>query len=214
MKKFEKNYCPPLSTFIQSLGEQGRVISLLGVFADPDSDIPEPDISHESIGQFVYSQASINLYTMLEATVKDLTCVLLKHYRVGTVKEVDSLKISYFIYSDFTPEERQDYLFDLYEKSVSAGLRYGVQRFESLLHPFGLSGTVDKAVSQCVYELAQIRNNLLHKHGIVDKQFRDACPWFNIPLRTRIQITSDMFEKYRHAVIDYCEILQNRVQAT
>jgi hypothetical protein len=160
---------------------------------------------------FLYNQSAVYLYTFLEAAIKDVIITFLSHPNSEEIKEIGALKMSLYDYRRLSEQEKMDYLFEQYEKSISAGLKYGITRFETLLEPFGLSGVNSKDVSTNIYELAQVRNNLLHKNGIVDKQLKDACPWLPFNLRDKLIVTEEMHNKYADSILEYATSLATRI---
>lgn len=161
---------------------------------------------------YLYSQATISLYTNLEAAIRDLVQNFFWYETIlKQIKQFQVVKISYNDFIKLTSEERIFFLFDFYENSVAAGLKYGIERFESLLRPIGLSGEIDKSISNAIYELGQVRNNLVHNNGVVDKRLIEACPWLNLKIGERNSINVDKFENYRTNVMEYLMVVAKRV---
>lgn len=77
---------------------------------------------------------------------------------------------------------------------------------------FGLSGQVEASVKRNLFELESARNVLLHRRGIIDHRFVQACPWVKAESGAKLVIGREQFERYSGAVFDYSEILLKRVK--
>ena len=161
---------------------------------------------------FLLAGATINTYTYLEAAIHSLVIGYIQSAEKGGDHPVlQSIQVPYAAFRSLSEEEQWAYLYDQYERAVGAGLKQGIRRFESLLEPLGFSGPRSEAVDDVIYELAQVRHLLLHKGGLVDKKFTEACPWYASQLGRKLTITPEMFDNYNHAVMEYISILMKRI---
>ncbi|MFD2163676.1 hypothetical protein ACFSJU_14800 [Paradesertivirga mongoliensis] len=161
---------------------------------------------------FLYSQASIMLYSNLEACIKRIVITYFRHNNLTEIKEVSNLKITVAEYYNLDDDDRYDYLFQQYEKSITIGIQYGVTRFESLLKPIGLSGPMTEEVSKTIFELSQIRNVLLHRGSIADRHFIKSCPWVAYNLGDSIKVDRDQYNRFTEAVGEYFVLLVERLR--
>lgn len=161
---------------------------------------------------FLLAGATINTYTYLEAAIRSLVIGYISTgEKLGSIEAFRSIEVPYATFRSLSEEEQWDYLYDQYEKAVGAGLKTGVKRFESLLEPLGFSGPRSEAVDDVIYELAQVRHLLLHKGGVVDKKFAEACPWYASQLGRKLVVTPELFDNYNNAVMEYISILMKRI---
>ncbi|MCI0615105.1 hypothetical protein L0244_19105 [bacterium] len=93
-------------------------------------------------------------------------------------------------------DERNEYILDLLHKELGTKLKVGVGRFESLLHAIGLGGGVHDLVRDSLFELAQVRNALIHRGGFADRKLIENCPWLNLNIGDPIRLTMEQFQRY------------------
>lgn len=161
---------------------------------------------------FLFSQASLMLYAHLEGSIKRFIIEYFKRNKsILDIKEVANLKIAFAEYHALDETEKYDYLFSMYEKNVAIGMQYGVTRFEALLGPIGFAGEVKRSVNQDIFELSQIRNNLLHRGGIADKQLVKSCPSLNLALGDKVIVNRELYEKYYQAISQYVLVIAIRL---
>ena len=90
----------------------------------------------------------------------------------------------------------------------------GIGRYESLLGAIGLGGSVEAGVRRDLLELSQARNVIVHRLGVVDKRFCQACPWLDLKVGDRLAITRATFVRFRDAALAYMtEVLWRSVEA-
>lgn len=161
---------------------------------------------------FLYSQAALMLYAHLEGSIKRFIIEYFKNSKsILEIKEIAGLKMSFGEYHSLDEFERLDYLFSLYEKSVSIGMQYGVTRFESLLAPIGFNGNIDEKTRFSIFELSQIRNNLLHRGGVADKHLIKSCPHLKLSIGAKVVVTKTQYESFYSALCQYVLIIAIRL---
>ena len=160
---------------------------------------------------FMHSQGAIMFYSHLESSIKRLIICIFSNSDIIKIKELSSLKIGLSEYMSLDESERLDYLFAQFEKSTTTGIQYGVTRFEKLLQPLNLSGPVQEEISKPIFELSQVRNNLLHRNGIADSHLIKSCPWLNYRVGDKIIITSNRYSIYLDSMLNYLILLAVRI---
>lgn len=162
----------------------------------------------------VHAQAVIMLWAYLEATVRSFVKEWIANEpNAYSVLELCKLKVALGDYIKLDEDEKHFYVFQLFEQNVAAGIRNGVNRFESLLAPFGLSGEISEEVRKGIYELGQIRNVLLHRGGFADARIITECPWLDLKPGAAIKVTPKQYATYRDLVNKYlCLILIRAVE--
>lgn len=188
---------------VQELQVQKKRIDKIAALANQEID---------SGFHFLYNQAVVYLYSQLEGAIKRF---IMRFFSIeGVIENFDSIgkvKISISEYTSLNEVERLEYIFQQYEKNEARGIQYGVTRFESLLEPIGFGGEVDQSISRDIYELSQVRNNLIHRGGIIDKYLLDSCPWIKMPLGSKIGLEKDQYERYAIASVKYLSVILVRL---
>jgi hypothetical protein len=87
-----------------------------------------------------------------------------------------------------------------FERRQGTTLREGVGRFTALLEALGLEVPISDDARRSIYELSKVRNLIMHRCGIVDRQFKRACPWVDLAVGDRLAVTKPMFSKYADGV--------------
>jgi hypothetical protein len=168
-----------------------------------DSDFP---ILHE--------QQTIFLWSSLESLIDDfLVAWLVNEPSAMQVEELKNIKITLAEYEALQGTERYHYLLSELERAVRSPFKKGCDRFETVLDVFGLSGEVPSDVKRDLLELQSARNVLLHRRGIIDRRFREVCPWVKDEVGTKLVVSSKKFALFFNAVVDYVSIVLKRVNA-
>lgn len=160
----------------------------------------------------LHGWAVISIWALLEALIKSFVAEWLKRKPTAwRVEQIQRLKIRIGEYECIPRAERHLFVAELLERETGAGLKNGTARFEALLKPFGLSGECPDIVNRTIFELGQVRNLIVHRGGRVDRTFREACPWVQIPLGHELKVSNEMWHKYFEAVHIYIVLLICRV---
>lgn len=161
------------------------------------------------------SWAVVTLWALLEGMVRSFVAEYIRRRRSSwSLPQLKKLRIRLGEYETILKEDRYLYVADLLEKEVAAGVRNGVNRFETLLAPFNLDGDVPKNTSKLIFELGQMRNTIVHRAGKADNQLLKSCPWLKQMRSEPVRITPKMMHKYFNAVDMYVTIVMCRVQET
>lgn len=169
---------------------------------------------HESSSGFplLHGQAVVTLWSLLESFVRVLVASWLEHRPEAFSRSaVAALKVRVGDYQPLSRRERCEYLAELLERDKAAGLRAGVGRFESVLECLGLEGEVPDRLRRDVLELAQVRNAIAHRGGLVDTQLVEACPWLGVAAGDELRVSHAMFRRYNDAGFAYCILVFMRV---
>ena len=161
----------------------------------------------------LHSQAVVTLWTLMEAAVRSFAAVWLENEPAALDCEpVQKLRVRFSDYLRLQDSERFEYMAELLETEVAAGRRNGVERFEAVLDALGFSGAVPDVTKRNVYELGQVRNAIVHRGGVADRQLVRACPWLTFEVGEAFRITPQMFLRYALAASKYITLLIGRVQ--
>ena len=150
---------------------------------------------------FLYSLATVRLWTILEILVDDLVALILLEPDVLTEQQaIQQLEGPLLPFVRALPAERAEYLADQLRAHVKAPLRSGIGRFEAILGPVRLGGSVDDTVRRHLLELSEVRHVLVHRDGLIDKKLRAACPWLADATNERLQLTRNHYMTYALSV--------------
>ena len=160
----------------------------------------------------LHSQSVISLWGTLEALIEDLLAAWLQNEPATLQSErFRKIKVTVSEYESLNDDQRAAYLVRELARTLSADLKLGIGRFESILAAAGLSGSVDPGFRRDLFELSQIRNILVHRAGVADETFCTNCPWFKAVVGSVISVNHDDYVRYYTAVHVYLYEVLNRV---
>jgi hypothetical protein len=152
----------------------------------------------------LHAQFTILLWSSLESLIRLFIVRWLQNHKPAMeAKEIQKLQVKIGEYERLEGEERYFYIIDRLEQELSIPLANGVNRFENLLSPFGLSGPVDENIRRELFELNQVRNVLVHRSGIADRRFIESCPWLNLHVGDPVKINYHTSQRYFKSVQMY-----------
>jgi hypothetical protein len=156
--------------------------------------------------------ATIFTWGALETAVRDMAVNWLT--LVPEARNHDKLarlRIPLFEYDSLQSDERMRFVLNALENELNATFKPGIGKFESVLKEIGLRGAVKEAVKKPLFEMAAVRNVLVHKTGIADQRFVRACPWFGVKIGEPVLVSIERYAEYRKRVLQYASILTARV---
>lgn len=154
----------------------------------------------------------VAVWSLLEALIRTFVAEWLANYpEAMATPAVSKIRVRLGDYHSVPDEEKPLHVAELLERELGAGLRNGVDRFEAMLEPFGLSGEVSKETKKAIFELGQIRNALVHRAGHADRTLVDSCPWLHFKPGEKIKVSRDIYARCFHAAHDYTVQLIARV---
>lgn len=163
--------------------------------------------------QRLNSQALVALWGGLEVLVEDLFVAWIAEHPESLNQETfQKLKVPLADFLRSDEEGRRRSLYQSYVATLSAGRGLGVTRFESILLPLGLAGTVEADVAEALYELHITRNLLVHQGGRVDARFRQSDLGSRYEVGDKIYLYATQFRNYMASVFAYAHLLGERVR--
>lgn len=163
--------------------------------AEADAALARLEIDHGY--PVLHSFATIALWSWLEDFIKGLAAAWLVEQRAAIrAPAVSKLKVRLGDYIGLSRHEQALHIIELMEQDTGAGLRSGVNRFQSLLLPFGFDINLDDEKARDIYEFQMVRNNLAHRNGLVDQRMRQACPWLKLKLGQPLHVTHGMIFRF------------------
>jgi len=170
--------------------------------AQQEADLAQSEV--EAGFPLLHAQATISLWGDLENALRTFLATWLSNEPTArNVESVHKLKVCLGEYESMDPDERCYYIVDRLEQDIESRNRRGVERFESLLGAFGLAGPLDKRLKRDLLELYHVRNVLVHRRGVADRKFVQACPWLHLSAGEQVTVSHESYAKYHHAVAAY-----------
>ena len=175
----------------------------------------EADLAQREVDKgfpLLHAQALISLWGILESLVHTFLANWLTHE--STAKEIEvvkKIKINLAEFEVMDSQERNYYIVQTLEQQLAASYKKGILRFETLLNIFGFGGGIDNQVKRDILELQQIRHVLVHRHGVINKKLKEACPWLHLKVGNKILVTQKDMKRYSLAVDKYAAELARRV---
>lgn len=72
-----------------------------------------------------------------------------------------------------------------------------------MLQALGLHIEFSPGNEQLLSELAELRNVILHRGGIVDQRFKDKCPWRPDKIGDRVRVSYELMKRYFEGAGDF-----------
>jgi hypothetical protein len=152
----------------------------------------------------LHSLATVGLWSWLEHLVKGLVTEWIVHNRSALRSSaLQKVRVRISDYALLTKREQAAYLVEILEQETAASLKRGVNRFEALLEPLGLTGNVSEATAKALFELQQVRNAIAHQNGRCDRRLRASCPWLKLKIGEPISIGAEQLNLYSTATVEY-----------
>jgi len=160
----------------------------------------------------LYQMATVSLWAILEASVDDLCAShILQDDRWTNIEALRNMKGPLLEFATAKPDARAEMLIESLKVQVRAPLKVGVGRFEEILDAVGLGGPVDDEIRRLLLELVERRNLLVHRGGVIDRGFKKACPWIDMPLGAEMKISARQYRIFYFALSWYQMELIRRV---
>lgn len=161
----------------------------------------------------LHEQAIISLWGSLEALINAVVAAwLFNKPEYFKARELEKLKVQLGDYMNLTQIEQCEYAVQLLDQQEGGRRRHGVTRFEFLLAPVGLAGPVESEIGKTVFELEQVRHVLIHRRGLADRRFVEACPWLGVEPGRRLEINHPAYCRMSAAVFEYVLAIVQRAR--
>jgi len=111
------------------------------------------------------------------------------------------------------PGQKAQVLLATLKADLKADEKLGVNQFESMLRPLGLSGPVPKLISDALFRMQQIRHIYAHRAGIADAVFVERChSLMDCAVGERVHVDGKQMSVLTSAAVQYSHILHLRVE--
>jgi hypothetical protein len=149
---------------------------------------------------YLHSLLLVRMCSILEAAVDQAVVAALGMPSIWSdVEMMGQIKIPLAVYGGWNERERCEHLMEELAVRSKASYQIGVGRFETLLGPVGLGGGVSDSVRRVFVEMMEARNVIVHRHGKVDKQFKERVAWAKEKVGDDLIVNNKRFKQYRTA---------------
>lgn len=138
---------------------------------------------------YLYELMLVKFWSILEAGIEEIAVECLK--RPDECKGASMLRSVRGPLLEFAAaslDQRAEFLYSELKVATKSSLKIGVGVFEALLEPLGMAGPVDDPTRRLLLELQQKRHVFVHRRGIADKRFMEACPFIGCTLGQPIAV--------------------------
>lgn len=160
---------------------------------------------------YLYELMLVKFWSILEAGVEEIAVECLK--RPDECKDANllrSIKGPLLEFASASADQRAEFLYSEIKVATKSALKVGVGVFEAVLEPLGMAGSVDDQTRKLLLELQQKRHVFVHRRGIADKRFMEACPFIDCAIGQPIAVDRVSVWKLGIAVGLYNFELQKR----
>lgn len=160
---------------------------------------------------YLYELVLVKFWSILEAGIEEIAVECLK--RPDECKDSDllrSIKGPLLEFAAASIDQRAEFLYAEIKVATKSALKIGVGVFEAVLEPLGMAGSVDDLTRRLLLELQQKRHVFVHRRGIADKRFVEACPFLDYKIGDPIVVNQTSVWKLGIGVGLYNFELQKR----
>ncbi len=163
---------------------------------------------------YLHGLLCIRIWAILDGVVDDLVALMLAEPTQCPGQEVvGRIKVPLVDFTAASAEQKSAIALQEYKRLLSAPLKPGLGRFETMLAPLGLGGAVDDLVRRTLLECSQARHVLVHRGGISDQRLVELCPWMNLKVGDPVEINHQQSTSFQVAADCYIYELDRRCRA-
>lgn len=161
------------------------------------------------------AHTAVGLWSALEAAVTAFTVDWLC-YKPSLLQSeaLSKTKVPAVLLSTKDFREAAAFVIDEFNRGAGGQRKEGVGRFTTVLDALGINVAVEDDERKTLFELSKVRNIYAHRFGIVDAQFKSACPWVEVDLGKRLQTTSSDIMRYMKAAREFAASVCDAAQGT
>lgn len=162
---------------------------------------------------YLFGIATIKLWSIIESTIDDLAVQrVMDHKSCADIDLIKNIRGPLVDFMEAGDNERAEYLASELKHAVKANLQKGIGKFESILKPLGLSGTIPSCIRKAFVEHSEVRNLIVHRNSIADKRFVQACPWISSIVGETVITSAKNYHLYRLSCLWYVIDIHIRVE--
>lgn len=159
----------------------------------------------------LHSQMAIGIWSVLEAAIDDFVVAWMTNVSASLAsEELAKIKVPAALFEEMDRPARMQFLLEEFKRNLRTDSKVGIERFESLLKPLGLSGPVEDSVRRDIFELSQVRNAILHRASRADQRLVEACPWLALRPGDKVVIAGPDSDRFARSVTDYLKSVIER----
>jgi hypothetical protein len=118
----------------------------------------------------LHAYTLVSTWGALEAGIEDmLVAILVNEPQMLSREEFAKTRVPLAKFEQLEKEERMRFLLTEVQRAENSGLAQGIATFEKVLRAFDLSGSVDTAIKDALWEMNHIRNVLVHRDSRADR---------------------------------------------
>jgi hypothetical protein len=160
----------------------------------------------------LHAHALVGAWGAFEAAVEDTVVGILVNEPAALGNEaLARVRVPVAEFELLDKEDRMRLLLTEAQRSRASG-RGGVDVFESLLEFVGLSGSVEPAVKDTIWELHHVRNVIVHRGSRADRRLVRDCPWMGLKVGDKVIVTHEALGKYTKALCEYTLVVARRMR--
>lgn len=152
---------------------------------------------------YLFALVSVRLWAMAEAAARDVVVEALKK-QSGPPDRSKLVKLKgplgQLMGTDL--DAQADLVADALWQSAEGRFR-GVGRFDAVLELIGLGGSAPSPIDEVLIELSEIRHCVVHRGGLIDRRFLEACPWITMNLGSVLPASLKRYWFHRNAIYWY-----------
>ena len=161
----------------------------------------------------LHSQMAIGIWSVLEAAIDDFVVAWMTHVPISLASDdLSKIKVPAALFEQMDKAGRMQFLLEEYKRNLRSESKAGIERFESLLKPLGLSGQVPDDARKDIFELSHIRNAILHRASRADQKLLEACPWLTLKVGERVIVTGADSDRFARSVTNYLKAVIERAR--
>jgi len=160
----------------------------------------------------VKSSELVLLYSRFESAISEVIYLFFQKTNYKLLPSLDNTKTNLLDLLNMNKKDQKEYLADIYIQQKTLGIKYGFNRFEVILEPLFGKSNIEDEIKQHIYLFAQIRNLLIHKNGIIDKQFKNIIKNSKQVIGKKIQLDNKLMNYCISAIVKYAAEMINRIK--
>jgi hypothetical protein len=160
----------------------------------------------------INSSVMILTYSLLEYAVSDFVCLYFEQSKIESLPPLQPFKTDIKEFAMLSKLQQRNFLAEVYINQSSEGIKYGFKRFESVLKPILGPSTISISSQTEIFKFSQLRNLLIHKNGIIDKQYLELTKLPRKLINSKINLVDEVTRPMMEAIIDYSGDIINRIK--
>lgn len=172
------------------------------------------DAVNKEISEEFYSVKNselIMLYSRFESAITEVVYLIFQTSSYSKLPDIENSKLNLLEILKMKKSEQRIFIADLYIQQKTTGIKYGFNRFEAILEPLLGKSNIKKETQDLIFRFAQIRNILVHKNGVVDKQFKMLFSNSKQSVGKKIVITDQIMNSCIQSIIEYSSEIIDRL---